>query len=385
MTSLRTVYLILGSLNGLGGVEREGLAYIEALKENGFKVILASLSKTNWTTVEKIFGPQKHFPDEEIVLRFSKINFLNLYQNLFVNSKFNSLFKKNSIKINIHADMVPIPSDIAHPQDPVFGKNWSSKNVFWNYYPNLPKALYFMIHQFIHTRMIKSTLASTKTLVSNSTFAQKALTEWIKRDSIVIHPPIEVEKYFCNNFGDRENIVISCGRFAPEKNQKIIPLIAQKLPDVKFFIIGSTRVGGVLSKTCVRVVKEIENEIRNLKLNNVKVLTNLSFIDQTRLYRKGKIFLHTAPVEHFGMAVVEGMASGLVPLVYADGGPWNDIIDQGKFGLGYSTVDDAVNNLEQLFSNNSFYERLRDLSIQRSETFSKTNFKKKVISLINNL
>lgn len=85
---MKTFYLILRSLNGLDGVEREGLVYIETLKENGFKVILASLDKTDWDEVEKIFGKLKYKPDKEFLLHPSKINLFNSYQNLLVNLTF---------------------------------------------------------------------------------------------------------------------------------------------------------------------------------------------------------------------------------------------------------------------------------------------------------
>jgi alpha-1,2-mannosyltransferase len=43
--------------------------------------------------------------------------------------------------------------------------------------------------------------------------------------------------------------------------------------------------------------------------------------------------------EHFGISVVEAMVSGLVPVVHSSGGPWLDILEQGKGGFGYNTPD----------------------------------------------
>ncbi len=110
---MKPVYLVLGSLNGLGGVARACLAYIEALKENGFEVILASLAETDWNIVENTFGKISYRPDKEILLRPSKINIFNVYQNLLVNLAFNKLRKSDAVTVNLHADLVPIPSDIA--------------------------------------------------------------------------------------------------------------------------------------------------------------------------------------------------------------------------------------------------------------------------------
>ncbi len=176
--------------------------------------------------------------------------------------------------------------------------------------------------------------------------------------------------------------MISCGRFAPEKNQIIIPSIASKLPNVIFYIIGSTAVRGLLGKASLRVINQVKEKIKSLRLNNVKILQNLSFEEQLDLYRKAKVFLHTAPIEHFGMAVVEGMASGLVPLVYEHGGPWNDIILKGKYGLGYSTIDDAIKQIKHISHDESFYEKMSYSAVQRANAFSKENFKSNITSLI---
>ena len=379
---MKTVYLVLGSLNAVGGVERVGLAYIEALKENGFEVILASLSRTDWNKVESIFGKLEYLPDDELLLRPSNINILNIYQNLLVNLIFQKSRKRDAITINLHADLVPIPSDIAHPQDPTFANTSDTTPILTRYHNNIPKAAYFAIHNRIHRKLIKNSLAKSKLLVSNSSFAKDQLEKWLGNQSLTIYPPVEVEKYHRPPDSDkRENIVVSCGRFAPEKKQTIIPDIASKLPEVTFYIIGSTPTQGLLGKISSRIIKQLEQKIKNLELDNVKILQNVSFEEQLSLYGKAKIFLHTAPVEHFGMAVVEGMASGLVPIVYKNGGPWNDIILKGKYGLGFSDIDEAAKAIKHVIPDET-YHSMAHSAVERANTFSKESFKTNILSLV---
>jgi len=193
-------------------------------------------------------------------------------------------------------------------------------------------------------------------------YVRDAARKWIGRESLVIFPPTDVERYlYEENIQDRENIVVSCGRFALEKNQRLIPIIASKVPEAKFCIIGtiptSTR------KTSLAIVQQIKEDIKRFNLKNVEILENLPFTEQLELYKRAKIFLHTMIGEHFGMAVVEAMASGLVPVVHKSGGPWLDILSHGKYGLGYENAEEAAEKIKWIISDKSIHHKLHHLAI----------------------
>ena len=83
--------------------------------------------------------------------------------------------------------------------------------------------------------------------------------------------------------------------------------------------------------------------------------------------------------EHFGVAVVEGMAAGLIPVVHKSGGPWFDIIDRGRYGYGYSDVESAVKVIDEALNN---YDKLKNIVIKRALLFDKAIFIEKIKKII---
>ena len=45
---------------------------------------------------------------------------------------------------------------------------------------------------------------------------------------------------------------------------------------------------------------------------------------------------------------MEAMSYGLVPIVPESGGPWDDLIEHGKYGYGFNNVDDAVETIRNI-------------------------------------
>jgi alpha-1,2-mannosyltransferase len=62
--------------------------------------------------------------------------------------------------------------------------------------------------------------------------------------------------------------------------------------------------------------------------------------------------------EHFGIAVVELMAAGLITIAHNSGGPKLDIISPGKTGFLADTVDSYAETMSQIFDNIEQYAEL---------------------------
>ena len=61
-----------------------------------------------------------------------------------------------------------------------------------------------------------------------------------------------------------------------------------------------------------------------------------------KLFSRAKVAIHTMKHEHFGIAIVELMASGIVVVAHDSAGPKQDIIGKSQNKVGF-----LANNLEE--------------------------------------
>lgn len=162
----------------------------------------------------------------------------------------------------------------------------------------------------------------------------------------------------------------------PRKNLEIIPTIASKVPEAEFHIIGST------SKASKSVIAKIESEKDRLKAENVHIHPNASLKTLLSIYEKAKIYLHTMKGEHFGISVVEAMASALAPIVPTIGGPWTDITLKGKYGIGYRTPQQAIRWIKALLKDQKTLENLQKEAQKRASQFTEHRYKERLTKII---
>ncbi|MGC8933465.1 MAG: glycosyltransferase, partial [Candidatus Methanodesulfokora sp.] len=168
---------------------------------------------------------------------------------------------------------------------------------------------------------------------------------------------------------EREDKVITCGRYSPEKNYEFVLRVASLLPEIKFEIIGSAK-----EKVSYEYYSKLVKMKEEMNLKNVSLLKDLPRKEQVERYSRAKVYFHAMRGEHFGIAPVEGMAAGLIPVVHKIGGPWTDIVDYGKYGFGYESLEDAKRAIEKAINN---YEKMKDSVVERSQYFSSDRFDRK--------
>jgi glycosyltransferase involved in cell wall biosynthesis len=79
--------------------------------------------------------------------------------------------------------------------------------------------------------------------------------------------------------------------------------------------------------------------------------------------------------EHFGIVVVEAMSAGVIPLVYATGGP-SSIVADGKNGFHWRTEDDLVERqLQLLASGGSELETMRAAAQRTAHDYDEYAFR----------
>jgi glycosyltransferase involved in cell wall biosynthesis len=192
----------------------------------------------------------------------------------------------------------------------------------------------------------------------------------------VVHPPVNAEE-LSSIGGDRGKVVLTVSRIDWAKRVTEIPEVAKLVPEAEFYLVGSTRPA---SEPVLEVLKERAERLRNFHLE-----TDVPRRRILELMSQASIYLHPPHAEHFGIAIAEAAAAGLVPVVYRDGGGWTDIASRVDQGLGYISVEEAAHIVRSLLNDPG---RLKALSARAREVakgFSYERFKERLNEVIKEL
>jgi glycosyltransferase involved in cell wall biosynthesis len=197
------------------------------------------------------------------------------------------------------------------------------------------------------------------TLLTNSAYTKDRIREAWGIDATVLYPPCPQYSFSLQD-SVKKNIVCCLGRFTPEKEYEFVIEIARRRPNIRFELIGS-------------VTPDREAYLEKLKAQaseNVKFHVNASIEEKVQILARSKVLLHGFIGEHFGIALVEAMSAGAIPVTHDSGAARVDGIVNQKYR--YNDIDQATKFIDDAISSWSLdeAERLRDYARKFSaETF----------------
>jgi glycosyltransferase involved in cell wall biosynthesis len=364
------VRIIAGTLNARGGGEFLALAFTRFFVEHklGKRIILYTKDEPNPLIVStfplEFVSALRHAIFRPLGILYSKklwrgIPYIRAVQNIL------SLNNSKYLMINLNADSIPIPAQICYVHFPYFG---IGKNI------NLRSKARKIVHLW--------SLKLCKFIFVNSTFTKNVLC-WIDPNICekvyVLYPPIPIrpidENSFIESISKRRNIVLTVSRFSREKKLETIIDMAKNVNEGEFIIVGSL----VDNEYYVYLKKIIEKE----RIHNIKLQPDMSFKELHSLRTKSKAYLHPMPHEHFGISIVEAMASGCVPIVHKSGGPWYDILERKEiYGYAYSSVNEATIKIQTLLSDPNHYLEKALPALERSKAFTYEKFSERLHELL---
>jgi len=366
------VAILHPSLNSGGGSERVCLDIIDALKRDGYNVSLCTFEKTDWTTVERYYGKFTK-PDKEIVGRKFLWDFT---YGKMVN------FSLLSLKIYKSSDIIIISS--------------TSPNVFGilNTYPYSGKKFVFYINmipfisqgnmwRFYYTPYIliqKKRLSRINkgSILVNSSFAAKIIEGTFGVNPTVIYPPVDIKNFY---FSKKQDLIVSVGRFSPFKRFEVLIKSLMNIDEGKCVIMGSVAKNAI--KESVIYVRKLRKMINELKLQNrINLLINCPFDILRDTLSKAKLFVNCTLFEPFGIGIIEGMASGCVPIVHRSGGAYADIIDRDKYGFSFKDANELADKISLLLKNDDLCKEYSKEAIKRSKFFNREKFKKRILDIV---
>jgi glycosyltransferase involved in cell wall biosynthesis len=225
-------------------------------------------------------------------------------------------------------------------------------------------------------------------IICNSNFTKSYIDKSFGIESIVIYPPSSGEFNIQNT--KKENIILSVGRLSfladgtTFKKQEFMIETFKKLVD-----------NGLKNWKLILVIsfrKDQEKDLKKIKdlINKYPVIIeeNVENKKLTELYSKSKIYWHAAGfgediknhpemAEHFGIATVQAMEQGSVPVVINSGGQ-KEIVMDGDNGFLWNDQNDLVEKTLKVIKSETLMNEISKKAQKRAKDFSKNMFCKKV-------
>lgn len=136
------------------------------------------------------------------------------------------------------------------------------------------------------------------------------------------------------------------GQFRPEKDHALqiraMYELRQIIPEDDWEKVKLVVIGGCRNAQDEKRVKDLKDLCRHMSVeNNVEFKVNIPYDDLKNEMQKSVIGIHTMWNEHFGIAVVEMLAGGLITLAHRSGGPLMDIIvEEATSRNGFLAIHD---------------------------------------------
>lgn len=232
------------------------------------------------------------------------------YQSPLLNILAKNKLSKFDLIINSNNCMYFLPknSDIIHyvhhpPEAVLKYEPKYNSNKIWKMYTSPLKKLY----GFQPSKV-------SNVVIANSHYTKGRIEEFydVEEEVRVVYPPVIDDFYEIDRSKIIRNKVTSLGAIHPNKDQLSQITIAKEHPDCQFILMGRIKSQRYYQKCKDKISK---NNVTNVKLSpNVDNSTLLKHLDEA------EFFIHTRPNERFGIAVVEAIANGCIPLVHNSGG-----------------------------------------------------------------
>lgn len=234
----------------------------------------------------------------------------------------------------------------------------------------------------------KMKLFRVEKVICNSFFTKKVIDKEYGIESIVIYPPVDVQKIKPKI---KKKQILFVGRFSQlkqAKHQDILIKAFKKFIKKGFFdweliLAGGTEVG------VGDYIKKLEKLAKNLP---VKLVKSPSFEKIKELYGTSRIFwsasgygvdenVNPESVEHFGIVLVEAMAARSVPVAFNAGGH-KEIIADGETGFLWNKERELIDKTIKLINEKGLIQEMSKKGQEASKVYEYQRFKAEVLELL---
>lgn len=163
--------------------------------------------------------------------------------------------------------------------------------------------------------------------IANSENVKKRIEKFYRRDSIVVYPPIQVEKIIeASKNVEKQKYFLIVSRLVGAKGLEETAKAFKNLP-YKLKIVGEAH-----------GFSDVEKKLKKLSGGNIELVGRVDDEKLFDLYAKAKGFIALSKDEDFGMTVVESQAAG-TPVIAYNGGGFRESVVDGKTGILINSTD----------------------------------------------
>jgi glycosyltransferase involved in cell wall biosynthesis len=381
--------VIHGDFNPCGGAERLSLVTMQALLEMGIDDInLTTLTSPDLSRLENTYGKNL----VSVMEKINKINVVNLMEELRRQQEDHEVYNYD-ITINTNGDAAPY-----------YHSSFSKDNVIT--YCHFPTAKYHIESEnidYLKTDLgiaegskvftdnkddedidnpidCKSklqfssrkecfdilkygywNLMRNSTVITNSEFSRRAIVNAFGMNNIyILSPPIDIETFrnvassISNGDDERNDIILVISRIDPHKKIENAIKLAKILKNKN--IGRGMKIVGNLYYYYSHYYSELKQLVLDLGLTDYIIFEiNASLEKLLSIMQESKVYFHPMTGEHFGMAVVEAMAAGLIPVVPNAGGITEFVPQKYQF----NTIEQAAEIITGVFNHLPKIERVK--------------------------
>ncbi|OQB44052.1 MAG: GDP-mannose-dependent alpha-mannosyltransferase [Parcubacteria group bacterium ADurb.Bin159] len=196
--------------------------------------------------------------------------------------------------------------------------------------------------------------------IANSRFVGERIKKYYHRESEVIYPPVEIDKFYISP--KIENYFLLVSRFRPYKKIDLAINVFNEL-GIPLKIIGTGN----------------DKYLKKIAGPNIEFLGNLTDEEKAKYFSKAQALIHPQE-EDFGITPLEAMASGRPVIAYRAGGALETIVEGLTGEFFYPQTKKALAKVVSSFEVKKYDpQKIRDYA----QKFSKERFKGELINFIN--
>lgn len=196
-----------------------------------------------------------------------------------------------------------------------------------------------------------------------STAVQTRIKKFYNRDTDILYPPADIDR-FANNYSGEKNNFVTFGRLVQHKRIDLAIKACNEI-EAKLTVIGN---GPELQR------------LRSISGPTITFKTNVADDEMVKYISTAKAFIFPNE-EDFGIVSVEAQAAGTPVIAYRAGGALDTVVEgvTGEF-FDEQTVDCLARKLKSF--NYKLYNRKG--IVENAEKFSSEKFKSNIKSVVNN-